>query len=93
VKLKLSKKLKPASLVLKTKVYIVTFLLFAFVVNASAQCAMCKAQLESNDGEVGNGINSGILYLMVIPYLLLTALVLVFFKGKIRSSLRKFFKR
>ena len=78
---------------MRTKVYIAVFFFFAFVVNASAQCAMCKAQLESNDGEVGGGINSGILYLMVIPYLLLTALALVFFKGRIRSSLRKFLKR
>jgi hypothetical protein len=80
------------AVLLKTKFYIITFLIFAFALNASAQCAMCKAQLESSDGEVGNGINSGILYLMVIPYLLLTAMALVFFKGRIRSSFKNFFK-
>jgi NhaC family Na+:H+ antiporter len=40
-----------------------------------AQCAMCKAVLESNmqSGEdaVGKGINSGIMYIMFVPYILL----------------------
>ena len=39
-----------------------------------AQCAMCKANLESNmqeGGSIGKGINKGILYLMTIPYILL----------------------
>ena len=39
-----------------------------------AQCAMCRAVVESNleSGETtGAGINSGILYLMPIPYILL----------------------
>lgn len=77
---------------MKTKLYLLFFMLIAFMVDLSAQCALCKAQLESNEGEVGNGLNSGILFLMVIPYLLLTAIALVFFKGKIRSSISKFLK-
>lgn len=39
-----------------------------------AQCAMCKAAVESSQGQansVAGGINKGILYLMVIPYFLL----------------------
>jgi hypothetical protein len=38
-----------------------------------AQCAMCKATLESDlasGGTVGKGINNGILYLMIFPYLI-----------------------
>jgi hypothetical protein len=37
-----------------------------------AQCAMCKAVVESNidsGGSEGVGLNNGILYLMAIPYL------------------------
>ncbi len=43
-------------------------------------CAMCKAVVESGDGggrifggeqNVGRGLNTGILYLMAVPYLLL----------------------
>lgn len=39
-----------------------------------AQCAMCKASVESSQGQknsVAGGINHGILYLMAVPYLLL----------------------
>jgi hypothetical protein len=76
---------------LRKSLLFVAFLL-AFAVNTNAQCAMCKAQLESNDGGVGNGINSGIIFLMIIPYVLLATLLLVFFKGRLRSSLMKFIK-
>ncbi len=39
-----------------------------------AQCAMCKAAVESSangPNSVAAGINKGILYLMAVPYLLL----------------------
>lgn len=41
---------------------------------SEAQCAMCKAAVESSQGQansVAAGINKGILYLMAVPYLLL----------------------
>ena len=42
---------------------------------ADAQCAMCKAVLESNlqSGEQakGQGINEGIMYIMFVPYILI----------------------
>jgi len=63
----------------KMKILKIT-LLFVFVLligveALDAQCAMCKAVLESNmqSGEeaVGKGINDGIVYIMFVPYLLL----------------------
>jgi hypothetical protein len=44
-----------------------------------SQCAMCRATVESNVGtgskepesEVGSGLNTGILYLMIVPYILI----------------------
>ena len=37
----------------------------------SAQCAMCRAVLESgSDTSAAEGINNGIIYLMAIPYIL-----------------------
>ncbi len=38
--------------------------------DAEAQCVMCKAVAEDSaeDGSLGRGLNSGILYLMGIPY-------------------------
>ena len=49
--------------------------LIFFSLDVEAQCAMCKASIESSvkDGQPGPGagINQGILYIMGIPYLLL----------------------
>ncbi|WP_121666783.1 hypothetical protein [Mesonia aquimarina] len=51
-------------------------LCFIFLALASvqlqAQCAMCRAVLESEtDGGAAEAINDGIMYLMVFPYLLM----------------------
>jgi hypothetical protein len=47
-------------------------LLFSF---SEAQCAMCRAVLESEDGQTtAKAINDGIVYLMVIPYILIGGL-------------------
>lgn len=44
---------------------------------AQAQCTMCKTQVESarteKDGYDTAGLNTGILYLMSVPYLLMGA--------------------
>jgi hypothetical protein len=49
-----------------------TMVLYA-VGEASAQCSMCRAVLESGDAqETAKGINNGIVYLMAIPYVLVT---------------------
>ncbi|GAA4279873.1 hypothetical protein GCM10022260_02940 [Gaetbulibacter aestuarii] len=42
---------------------------------ASAQCAMCRAVLESEQGQsAAKGINDGIVYLMSVPYILMAGL-------------------
>lgn len=46
-------------------------LLFIVMLPAEAQCSMCRAVLETADGgNTGKGINNGIVYLMIFPYLL-----------------------
>ena len=35
-----------------------------------AQCAMCKAVVESGDAKMAEGLNTGIIYLMAFPYIL-----------------------
>ncbi|MDB4533993.1 hypothetical protein N9242_03905 [Vicingaceae bacterium] len=50
------------------------FIFLSLNVLAFAQCAMCKAVLESNlenGGTAAAGINDGIIYLMFIPYILI----------------------
>jgi len=43
--------------------------------SAEAQCAMCRAVLESEEGQsTAKGINNGIVYLMVVPYVLIGGL-------------------
>ena len=52
-------------------VFILLALLLLASVPAEAQCAMCRAVLESEEGnQAAKGINNGIIYLMVFPYLL-----------------------
>ena len=52
------------------------FILFGFIVllfidPIDAQCSMCRAVLESEEGQqTAKGINNGIIYLMAIPYIL-----------------------
>jgi len=56
---------------LKSFPLILLILLFFMIDSAWAQCSMCRAVLESEEGQqTAKGINDGILYLMVIPYLL-----------------------
>ena len=46
-----------------------------------AQCAMCRAVLESSENEgMAEGINNGIIYLAFLPYLLV--FVMIFFVYK-----------
>lgn len=53
------------------------FILFSFFyfLPSNAQCAMCRAAIESEgNGVKATAINDGIVYLMVIPYLLVGAI-------------------
>lgn len=55
---------------MKQKAVFVLFTLF-LVLEAGAQCAMCRAVLENEEGQTtAEGVNNGIMYLMSIPYLL-----------------------
>ena len=56
------------------------------VLEANAQCAMCKAVVENGGQEMAEGINSGITYLMLFPYLLVGLLAYVLFRYKKRAK-------
>ncbi len=59
--------------------------LIVFIVaigSASAQCALCKANITtSNNAELAQGINQGIIYLFVIPYLLVGIVAYLWYKN------------
>ena len=49
--------------------------------DVEAQCAMCRAVLESEEGQqTAKGINNGIVYLMAIPYVLVGAVGIAVFR-------------
>ena len=54
------------------KIFLIFSLFIASTTGLNAQCAMCKAAVEANlknGGSAGAGLNEGILYLMVMPYI------------------------
>lgn len=66
-------------------------LLFISNVNVFAQCAMCKTSVESdlnNGGSIGKELNTGILYLMTLPYIILMLGAYFFFKKQIDAKVR-----
>lgn len=52
------------------------------------QCAMCRAVVEQGGEEVAEGINSGIVYLMAFPYLLIAVAFYLFYRSWKKSSMR-----
>lgn len=53
------------------KTLLFPFLFLLFSLSANAQCAMCRASLTSEGNKTKvEAVNDGIVYLMVIPYLL-----------------------
>ncbi len=72
------------------KILLSSLLLTIGVSAAPAQCAMCKATLENNisNGHIGiaAGINFGILYLFVAPYLLIVVLVYLWYRTSKKNA-------
>ncbi|HLT73858.1 MAG TPA: hypothetical protein VKZ68_02190 [Ohtaekwangia sp.] len=67
---------------------VVLTLIIWFVVSAGevmAQCAMCRSTLENNYSNgspgIGAGINTGILYLLSMPYLAAGILIYLWYKS------------
>nr|WP_315195458.1 hypothetical protein [uncultured Flavobacterium sp.] len=67
------KKIEKRRIGLEVYFYILCSLFFSF--SSFAQCAMCRAALNGEDNKVkAEAINDGIVYLMIIPYILVGAL-------------------
>jgi hypothetical protein len=69
---------------MKTRHFLLLAAFIFLALGTDAQCVMCKAVAEDSaaDGGLARGLNSGILYLMAIPYILLGTLYFVFFRKK-----------
>lgn len=67
--------------------YMVPFLFFLSSNSSNAQCAMCRAALTSKGNEAkAAAVNDGIVYLMVIPYLLVGAIGYAVYRMKKNKS-------
>lgn len=67
----------------------IAFLLL-FSMDVEAQCSMCKAVLESNmqngGDAIGRGINSGIIYIMFMPYILMSIVGFFIYKHHMKNK-------
>jgi hypothetical protein len=75
----------------KAFILVVVFVLF-LTIDSFSQCAMCRASVSSNLSEgrnsIGTGLNIGILYLLVAPYLLVACGVF-FYRRAAKKNLRE----
>jgi hypothetical protein len=79
---------------MKVKLLVLLIALISFSQDLFAQgCSQCKMLAEQNAGldenSFGSNINGGILYLMIIPYLLLMFL----FRNQLIGFLKSFFSK
>jgi heme/copper-type cytochrome/quinol oxidase subunit 2 len=66
---------------LQLVIYTFAFYLLPFTLNA--QCAMCRAALQSEESAAqAEGINDGIVYLMIVPYVLVAIAGFAIYKLK-----------
>lgn len=69
---------------LLSRIFVLVVGLFFSVNYAIAQCAMCRVTIENNvsngDTKVGAGLNTGILYLLTTPYVLLATIGFIWYR-------------
>ena len=66
------------------KLFILVALLLLTQIDAVAQCAMCRTTVESTisngRSNIATGLNTGILYLLAAPYLIVAAIAFLWFR-------------
>jgi hypothetical protein len=74
----------------KVKLWFLVFVFALLSMEASAQCAMCRATLENNvsNGNIGiaAGINFGILYLFAAPYIVIALIAFFWYRTSKRTA-------
>ncbi|HZI25323.1 MAG TPA: hypothetical protein VFD46_09610 [Chryseolinea sp.] len=73
------------------RVFALVIILFIVALQSvSAQCAMCRSTIENNysngDPGIAAGINTGILYLLSMPYLAVIIIAYLWYKSSKNAS-------
>ncbi len=75
------------------RVWFVTLVLLAVTPDLMAQCAMCRATVEStvSNGRsvVASDLNFGILYLLMAPYLIVASIAYLWYRNSKREHGRR----
>lgn len=74
--------------------FLLSFILFFIlglgsVSTAAAQCPMCKMSAESNlknGGTAGKKLNTGILYMLATPYIIIGTIGFIWWRNRIREQ-------
>ena len=70
-------------------IILVVLLILGISGDIAAQCPMCKMSAESNlknGGTAGVGLNAGILYMLITPYLLIGTMAYLWWRNKKRTE-------
>ncbi|WP_036825306.1 hypothetical protein [Polaribacter sp. Hel1_85] len=70
----------------KKNILLIVLLMFSTSKVSFSQCAMCKAVVENGDVSMAEGVNNGITYLMVFPYLLIGVLFYAIYRYKKKAK-------
>ena len=66
------------------KIFLLAAILVLTQIDAVAQCAMCRTTVESTisngRSNIASGLNTGILYLLAAPYLIVAAIAFLWFR-------------
>ena len=72
----------------KTLIILLVLLILPFGMELLSQCPMCRMAAESNldnGGTEGRGLNTGILYLFSMPYLIIGILGFIWWKNRLKD--------
>ncbi len=72
------------AIIMKMRLLLTTLFLL-IVVCLAAQCPMCKIAAQSNlenGGTAGTGLNTGILYILLIPYFVVGTIGIVWYRNR-----------
>jgi hypothetical protein len=80
------------------KLAIFSGIVILFILSASstwAQCAMCRGSVESSMGNgrnnVGVGLNTGIMFLFIMPYLIVAVIGYLWYRNSKRAQQERLF--